>query len=186
MRSGNLHSVAKALKKGRRRDQGDLRLAGCGKIRRGCASGGRGLQGFHGRHAPLRPGQGHHRPFPFEASLSWGFAWSSQMLFAESEEFGISKGLDVLSGPGGEVRSRPKSSYMGWNQIKIKKDMNPLLKGVKDGDYLYFVHSYYVVPKDSSIVAAESNYGGSTSPAWFGRRTCLEPSFTRKKPNLGA
>jgi imidazole glycerol-phosphate synthase subunit HisH len=82
-----------------------------------------------------------------------------QMLFAESEEFGLSKGLDVF--PGRVVKFAPgqKVPHMGWNQIKIKKDMNPLLKGLKDGDYLYFVHSFYVVPKNSSIVAAESNYG---------------------------
>jgi glutamine amidotransferase len=82
-----------------------------------------------------------------------------QMLFAESEEFGLSKGLDVF--PGRVVKFAPgqKVPHMGWNQIKIKKDMNPLLKGLKDGDYLYFVHSFYVVPKDSSIVAVECNYG---------------------------
>src|SRR5581483_7938513 len=82
-----------------------------------------------------------------------------QMLFAESEEFGVSQGLGVFPGrvikfPGGQ-----KVPHMGWNQIKIKKNLNPLLRGLNDGDYLYFVHSYYVVPKDSSIVAAESNYG---------------------------
>jgi imidazole glycerol-phosphate synthase subunit HisH len=82
-----------------------------------------------------------------------------QMLFAESEEFGISKGLDVFPGRVVKFAAGQKVPHMGWNQIKIKKDMNPLLKGLKDGDYLYFVHSFYVVPKDSSIVAAESNYG---------------------------
>jgi imidazole glycerol-phosphate synthase subunit HisH len=48
---------------------------------------------------------------------------------------------------------------MGWNQIQIKKSDNPLLKGLKDGDYLYFVHSYYVAPENPGIIAAQSSYG---------------------------
>ncbi len=112
-----------------------------------------------------------------------GVCVGMQMLFAESEEYGISKGLDVF--PGRVVQFAPgqKVPHMGWNQIKIKKDMNPLLRGVKDGDYLYFVHSYYVVPKDSSIVAAESNYGGDfTCMVWeknvFGTQFHPEKSQT--------
>ncbi len=82
-----------------------------------------------------------------------------QMLFSESEEFGISKGLDVFPGRVVKFTEGQKVPHMGWNQIQIKKDGNPLLKGLKNGDYLYFVHSYYVVPKDKTIVAAESSYG---------------------------
>src|SRR5581483_8927096 len=82
-----------------------------------------------------------------------------QMLFSESEEFGLSKGLDVFPGRVVKFTEGQKVPHMGWNQIQIKKDGNPLLKGLKNGDYLYFVHSYYVVPKDKTIVAAESNYG---------------------------
>lgn len=82
-----------------------------------------------------------------------------QMLFSESEEFGISKGLDVFPGRVVKFGSGQKVPHMGWNQIQIKKNGNPLLKGLKDGDFLYFVHSYYVVPKDSSIIAAQSSYG---------------------------
>jgi glutamine amidotransferase len=82
-----------------------------------------------------------------------------QMLFAESEEFGVSQGLGVFPGRVIKFPTGQKVPHMGWNQIKIKKNLNPLLRGLTDGDYLYFVHSYYVVPKDESIVAAESNYG---------------------------
>lgn len=82
-----------------------------------------------------------------------------QMLFSESEEFGVSKGLDVFKGRVVKFPEGHKVPHMGWNQIQIKKDMNPLLKGLKEGDYLYFVHSYYVVPEDKAIIAAQSNYG---------------------------
>ncbi len=82
-----------------------------------------------------------------------------QMLFTESEEFGLSKGLGVFPGRVVKFALGQKVPHMGWNQIKIKKELNPLLRGLKDGDYLYFVHSFYVIPRDSSIVAAETNYG---------------------------
>jgi len=82
-----------------------------------------------------------------------------QMLFSESEEFGNSKGLDVFPGKVVQFSGDQKVPHMGWNQIEIKKSGNPLLKGLKSGDYLYFVHSYYVVPQNSSVVAAECSYG---------------------------
>ncbi len=82
-----------------------------------------------------------------------------QMLFAESEEFGISKGLGIFPGRVVKFGEGPKVPHMGWNQIQIKKEGNPLLKGLKDGEYLYFVHSYYVVPENNSIVAAKCSYG---------------------------
>ncbi len=82
-----------------------------------------------------------------------------QMLFAESEEFGLSKGLGVFPGRVVKFAQGQKVPHMGWNQIQVKKNGNPLLKGVKDGDFLYFVHSYYVVPENPSIVAAQCSYG---------------------------
>jgi len=47
---------------------------------------------------------------------------------------------------------------IGWNSIKIIKKNN-LLKDVKDDSYFYFVHSYYVGPKDKGIIATKTNYG---------------------------
>ena len=82
-----------------------------------------------------------------------------QMLFAESEEFGISKGLGVFPGRVIKFAYGQKVPHMGWNQIKIAKPGNPLLKGLSDGDYLYFVHSYYVAPSNPAIIAAQTNYG---------------------------
>jgi len=48
---------------------------------------------------------------------------------------------------------------MGWNCIEKKKD-SPFLDGISSGDYVYFVHSFYVVPEDSSVVATTTDYGG--------------------------
>ncbi len=90
-----------------------------------------------------------------------GICLGLQLLFTESEEFGLSKGLDVIKGR--VVRFRPqdrsfKIPHMGWNSIYIKRRPNAL-SDIEDGSYVYFVHSYYVVPEDSAVIATTTNYG---------------------------
>ncbi len=48
---------------------------------------------------------------------------------------------------------------MGWNQLAIRR-RPPLLAGLAEGTYVYFVHSYYVVPGDAAVIATETDYGG--------------------------
>ena len=91
-----------------------------------------------------------------------GICLGFQLLFSESEEFGPQKGLELF--PGRVVGFRPENGlkvpHMGWNRIEKKKP-SPFLEGISDGDYVYFVHSFYVVPEDSSLVATTTAYGGS-------------------------
>ena len=47
---------------------------------------------------------------------------------------------------------------MGWNTVKVKKEV-PILKDVEEQSYFYFVHSYYVIPEDKSVIATTTNYG---------------------------
>ena len=49
---------------------------------------------------------------------------------------------------------------MGWNRIDKRKD-SPFLEGIASGDYVYFVHSFYVLPDDNGIVATTTDYGKS-------------------------
>jgi glutamine amidotransferase len=49
--------------------------------------------------------------------------------------------------------------HMGWNQLAIRRQA-PILEGIKPGEYFYFVHSYYVVPRDAGVIAAETDYPG--------------------------
>ena len=53
-----------------------------------------------------------------------------------------------------------KVPHMGWNRIEKKKD-SPFLEGIASGDYVYFVHSFYVVPRRHSIIATTTDYGSS-------------------------
>ena len=96
-----------------------------------------------------------------------GICLGLQLLFTESGEFGHTKGLDVFKGnvprfPEGEL----KVPHMGWNSINIK-NRPPILEGVPEGSYFYFVHSYYVAPQDESIIATTTEYGVEfTSMIW--------------------
>ncbi len=95
-----------------------------------------------------------------------GICLGLQLLFEESEEFGIHKGLGILKGRvvrfPAEVPGNPEQIYkiphMGWNRIKIR-NRPPHLKAAEDGAFFYFVHSYYVVPQDDSIAATTTEYG---------------------------
>jgi len=91
-----------------------------------------------------------------------GICLGFQLLFSESEEFGVQKGLDLF--PGKVIGFRPgeehKVPHMGWNRIERKKE-SPFLEGIADGDYVYFVHSFYVVPAKASLVTTTTPYGVS-------------------------
>lgn len=92
-----------------------------------------------------------------------GICVGMQLLFDESEEMGLHRGLGVL--PGRIVRFPTDLTvpHIGWNQIHpvyAQADGFPaLLDGVKDGDFAYFVHSYYSVPDDDSVILATTDYG---------------------------
>lgn len=104
-----------------------------------------------------------------------GICLGMQILFSESEEFGKTPGLNLI--PGKVVRFHfeqaaqdpsdlHKIPHMGWNTIRKVKNP-PILKEVPDQTYLYFVHSYYVVPDDPEVIATTTHYGIEfTSMIW--------------------
>lgn len=94
-----------------------------------------------------------------------GICLGMQLLFTESEEFGIHKGLDIIRGrvirfPEGlsSNGNKLKIPHMGWNEIRIRKRA-PALENILDESYLYFVHSYYIVPEDKDLIATTTDYG---------------------------
>lgn len=87
-----------------------------------------------------------------------GICLGLQLLFKESEEMGQHRGLSVFDGMVKRFNVSLKVPQIGWNQIHVQQ-ASPLLEGVADGSYAYFVHSYYVVPADPEIVLAATDYG---------------------------
>ena len=76
----------------------------------------------------------------------FGICLGMQMLFEQSYDYGEHEGLGLLRGSivpmEGKIPSELKIPHIGWNSLTIKKE-HPVFKYVKDGDYVYFVHSYY-------------------------------------------
>lgn len=86
-----------------------------------------------------------------------GICLGMQMLYEESEEGGLYKGLGLARGRITRFSNGLKVPHMGWNSLSVKKE-HPMLKNINNGSYVYFVHSYRA-PVSVSTVAA-SDYGG--------------------------
>ncbi len=89
-----------------------------------------------------------------------GICLGLQLLFDVSYEDGEWEGLGIVPGKVVRFEDQPdlKIPHMGWNALDIARE-TPLLSGIPSGSYVYFVHSYYVVPKDESVVIARTEHG---------------------------
>lgn len=89
-----------------------------------------------------------------------GICLGLQLLFTESEEFGLNKGLGIIPGKVRKFVLDPalKVPHMGWNQVNIQRGC-PLFDGIADGSNWYFVHSYFVDPTDRTVTATTTTYG---------------------------
>ncbi len=88
-----------------------------------------------------------------------GICLGLQMLFDVGYEDGVHEGLGILQGEVRrfEVPPEYKVPHMGWNGVKIVR-RPPIFAGVEDESYFYFVHSYYVVPRDKCVVSGVASY----------------------------
>lgn len=95
-----------------------------------------------------------------------GICLGMQLLFDNSEEGGLQPGMSVLPGrvvrfdndsfPGNEHRKIP---HMGWNRVQSRIANDPMLSSISHDPYVYFVHSYYVVPDDPRVTWLSCDYG---------------------------
>ena len=96
-----------------------------------------------------------------------GICLGMQMLFERSFEYGEHSGLGLLSGSvvamEGRIPCELKIPHIGWNSLKIKKE-HPIFKYTKEGDFVYFVHSYYAEGCDVSLLAT-TEYGEELTAA---------------------
>ncbi len=87
-----------------------------------------------------------------------GSCLGMQLLFERSEE-NPEEGLGLLKGRVRRFQGELKIPHMGWNTIEATRE-SPLLEGIPDGEYFYFVHSYYPEPAEGEITLALTDYGG--------------------------
>ncbi|QSG10637.1 Glutamine amidotransferase [Halapricum desulfuricans] len=92
----------------------------------------------------------------------FGICLGMQMLLTSSEEAehageGDVEGLNLIPGANRRFTGDRKIPHMGWNQLSVERE-HPLVEGV-DGEYAYFVHSYYADPEDPDAVVTTTDYG---------------------------
>jgi len=100
-----------------------------------------------------------------------GICLGFHLLFTESEEFGVTRGMDILQGKVESFSRHVKSKkipHIGWNRILTNNDVlkedsfiSPL-KDINSDEYMYFVHSFYVDPDNKDIIATETEYDSFT------------------------
>lgn len=162
---GNLHSAQKALEKGGADalltadpaligDAAGVVLPGVGAFG-ACMAALRGAGLESPAHDAVRSG----RPF-------LGICVGMQMLFTKSEEDENSVGLDVIPGTVVWIPAGPKIPQMQWNRLDVTMRDDPMLAGLGDEAWVYFVHSLHGVPDDPSIVAATVEYGTTLNAAF--------------------
>jgi glutamine amidotransferase len=108
-----------------------------------------------------------------------GICVGMQLLFETSEEFGNAAGLSLIRG---RVRRLPDEELVpqvGWNQIR-KRNSHPILLGIEDDAFVYFVHSYYCDVDEPALVAGETDYG-ITYPSVIGRGDLCGVQFHPEK-----
>lgn len=154
---GNLRSVEKAFQRlgydveiirapGEIAKADKLVLPGVGAF-------GQAMKNFH-QMGLLKPVRDSIR----EGKYILGICLGLQLFFEESDEHGLHKGLEMLSGRVRKLPPEVKVPHIGWNQIHIKRE-SLLLEGIPDSSFFYFVQSYYVEPQDDEKVVATTDYG---------------------------
>jgi len=86
-----------------------------------------------------------------------GICIGLQVLFSTTEEGGGSDCMGIIPGRVKKLPPGLKIPHMGWNQVR-QKQAHPVFEGIADDTNFYFVHSYYIVPEDESIVIGETEY----------------------------
>lgn len=86
-----------------------------------------------------------------------GICLGMQLLFEESEEVKICRGLGFLKGKIQKMNINLKVPHMGWNSLKYEKSC-PILNGIEENSFVYFVHSYYAVVEEEGNLNAYADY----------------------------
>ncbi len=88
-----------------------------------------------------------------------GICLGLQILFEYGYEFGEHQGLGILKGKVVRFENKVgfKVPHMGWNQVHLKKTTG-MFSNIKEGEYFYFVHSFYADPSDETVISSITDY----------------------------
>lgn len=88
-----------------------------------------------------------------------GICLGFQLLFDRSSEGGDVQGLGIISGDVRRFPNTVKVPQIGWNNLLLPNDASCMFQKMKNDLFVYFCHSYYVVPKDETLISAWAQYG---------------------------
>jgi len=109
----------------------------------------------------------------------FGICLGLQLLFTRSFEGGSADGLNLISGDIVKLPNGVKIPQMGWNTIEIVRP-HPLLEGVRNSSYVYFVHSYVAQPSRQEVTVATTEYGVKF-PSMVARQNVFATQFHPEK-----
>jgi len=115
-----------------------------------------GVGAFADAMARLRPFEAELKALAVEKPIL-GICLGMQLLFQESEEGGLHRGLGLIEGRVVRLPKGLKAPHMGWNSLALLRE-GPLLKGIRGGEEFYFVHSYYAKTPAEAVLAT-TEYG---------------------------
>lgn len=91
-----------------------------------------------------------------------GICLGMQMLLDSSTEMGFSRGLGLIPGTVERIPTDLKLPHIGWNNLRILHE-NPMTKGICDGDFVYFVHSFCARPENREDLSLTTDYGAEVA-----------------------
>jgi glutamine amidotransferase len=178
---GNLHSACKGLEKAGATPEitdspHDIARADA-VVLPGVGAFDPAMEHIRSRHleTPIKDAIASGKPF-------LGICLGLQILFDGSEE-GQEPGLGIISGMVRRFRSEPGITipHMGWNQLELTQSNLPLWQQLTPNSYVYFVHSYYVDPVDTSVRAAMVTHGSQRITAAIARDNLMAVQFHPEK-----
>jgi glutamine amidotransferase len=113
-----------------------------------------------------------------------GVCVGMQLLFEQSEEFGRTRGLGLLSGQVRRFANDLVVPQVGWNQIS-QTSSHPLFNGIEDDSFFYFVHSYFCEPAVSGITVGETDYGVNYASVVAQKNLCGVQFHPEKSQSAG-
>lgn len=178
---GNLHSACKGLEKAGATPKitdSPVEIANAdGVVLPGVGSFDPAMQHLHERDLvePIKQAVKSGKPF-------LGICLGLQILFEASEE-GKEEGLGIIKGKVKRFQSEPNLTipHMGWNTINFSQKNHYLWKNLPLAPYLYFVHSYYVDPIDSSFISGQVTHGSQTVTAAIAKDNLMAVQFHPEK-----
>ena len=176
--AGNIRSVEKALMhigcEGEVTQDPSVLMKADGAVLPGVGSFGDAMHELRGREleAPIKAFVASGKPF-------LGICLGAQMLFEVSDEIRPTKGLGLLPGRVQKIETDLKLPQIGWNSLQYHKQ-DPLLMGVPEGAYVFFVHTFKMCPSDSNDLIASCDYNDQVT-ALVGRGQMYGSQFHPEK-----